>query len=46
MKLKLNYAFQEVDGVSNALVKIQSEIHIPALSFGGEYKRVDTILFP
>ena len=46
MKLKLNYAFQEVDGVSKALVTIQSEIHISALSFGDEYKRVDTILFP
>jgi hypothetical protein len=34
VKLKLNYAFEEVDGVSNALVKIQSEIHISALSFG------------
>jgi hypothetical protein len=45
VKLKFNYAFQEVDGVSNALVKIQSEIHISALSFGGEYKRVDTILY-
>jgi hypothetical protein len=46
VKLKLNYTFQEVDGVLNALVKIQSEIYISALSFGDEYKRVDTLLFP
>jgi hypothetical protein len=46
VNLKLNYTFQEVDGQLNALVKIQTEIHILALSFGDDYKRVYTLLFP
>ena len=45
MKLKLNYTFHEVDGQLNALVKIQTEIHISALSFGDDYKRVYALLF-
>jgi hypothetical protein len=45
VNLKLNYIFQEVDGQLNALVKIQTEIHISALSFGDDYKRVYTLLF-
>jgi hypothetical protein len=44
--LKLNYTFEEVDGQLNALVKIQTEIHISSLSFGDDYKRVYTLLFP
>jgi hypothetical protein len=36
VNLKLNYTFQVVDGQLNALVKIQTEIHISALSFGDE----------
>jgi hypothetical protein len=46
VNLKLNYTFQEVDGQLNALVKIQTEIHILALSFGDDYKRAHTLLFP
>jgi hypothetical protein len=34
VNLKLNYTFQEVDGQLNALVNIQTEIHIFALSRG------------
>jgi hypothetical protein len=45
VNLKLNYTFQEVDGQLNALVKIQTEIHISALSFGDDYKRVYALLF-
>jgi hypothetical protein len=45
VKLKLNYTFHEVDGQLNALVKIQTEIHISALSFGDDYKRVYALLF-
>jgi hypothetical protein len=36
VNLKLNYTFQEVDGQLNALVKIQTEIHISSLSFGDD----------
>jgi hypothetical protein len=42
----LNYTFEEVDEQLNALVKIQTDIHILALSFGDNYKRVYTLLFP
>jgi hypothetical protein len=44
--LKLNYTFQEVDGQLNVLVTIQTEIHISALSFGDDHRRVYTLLFP
>jgi hypothetical protein len=35
-----------ISQVIDALVKIQSEIYISALSFGDEFKRVDILLFP
>ena len=45
-EFKIELYISRIDGQLNTLVKIQTEIHISALSFGDDHKRAYTLLFP